>query len=101
VLEPAEVQRWERLTAAMIRKAGQDDPEALAQVIAILDTVPDQLRQAVDQLRCDKLQPGGGAVPGYSWAAIGRALGVTRSAAQQRFGRDRLHHPRAGADMDS
>lgn len=86
MLEPTEVARWERLTAAMLRHAAQDDPEAFAQVVAVLDQARAQLPTVVDQLR--HADPG--ATParsGYSWADIGRALGVTRSAAQQRFGR--------------
>jgi hypothetical protein len=70
----------------MIRKAGQDDPEAFAQVVAILETVPDQLRLAVHNLRKPMSESLPDIIAGYSWADIAAPLGVTRSAAQQRFG---------------
>ena len=97
MLEPREVERWERLTAAMIRKAGADDPEAFAQVAAILATIPDMMSAAADSLRTPTVLPDGTTVPGYSWADIGQALGVTRSAAQQRYGRGRSN-PVPGGD---
>lgn len=86
MLEPAEVKRWERLTAAMLKHAADDDPEAFAQVVAVLDNARAQLPAVADELR--GYGPNGEVYSrGYSWADIGRALGVTRSAAQQRFGR--------------
>ena len=75
MLEPAEVKRWQRLSAAMLRHAAEDDPEAFAQVVKVLDGARDALAEVANDLRAD----------GYSWAALGDALGVTRSAAQQRF----------------
>jgi hypothetical protein len=80
MMEPEELRRWERLTAAMIRKAGEDDPEAFAAVVNILDAARDQLREAAFVLRCAPNQQ-----RGFSWFDIGQALGVTRQAAQQRF----------------
>jgi hypothetical protein len=92
MLEPREVERWERLTAAMIRKAGQDDPEAFAQVVAIIDGLKPQLVQAASTLTYPGRRGAEHGEPSYSWRDLGNALGVTRSAAQQRFGRkdDRL-----------
>jgi len=75
MLEPTEVKRWERLTAAMLRHAAEDDPEAFAQVVGVLQGALEDLPVVADQLRQS----------GHSWAELGRALGVSRSAAQQRF----------------
>lgn len=86
MLEPAEVKRWERLTAAMLRHAAEDDPEALAQVVKVLEDARGKLPEVVNQLR----QYGGesyGRTTGYSWAEIAAPLGITRQSAQQRFGR--------------
>lgn len=61
------------------RVAGQDIEElaGLAQFVKDSETV---LGETVAQLRTEE----GGS---YSWAQIGRVLGITRSAAQQRFGK--------------
>lgn len=99
MLEPREVERWQRLTAAMIRKAGQDDPEAFAQVVTIVDGMKHQLVQAAFDLRYPEGEWLGRPGVGFSWTDLGRALGVTRSAAQKRFGRDHLQHPAACRDL--
>lgn len=86
MLEPEEVKRWERLTAAMLRHAAEDDPEALAQVVSVLDNARAKLPEVVAELRgqaAHRSDPG----YGYSWAEIGAALGISRQAASQRFGR--------------
>lgn len=44
-----------------------------------LDEAEDGLRKAVANARA----------AGYSWAMVGASLGVSRQAAQQRFGRER------------
>lgn len=85
MLEQAEVDRWRRLTRAMIRQAtasqgtdperGAPDPEAFAQVLAVLAEAQQLLPGACAELRAQ----------GFSWSDIAAPLGVTRSAAQQRF----------------
>jgi hypothetical protein len=67
-----------RMVRAYGRRAGYDI-EALAELVelrALLDTA---LVEAVHHLRSEA----GGS---YSWAEIGRRLGVTAQGAQQRFG---------------
>lgn len=85
MLEPAEVKRWERMTDAMLRHAAADDPEAFAQVVKVLDDARAKLPETARQLLPNAV--GRAYRPdGYSWAAIGAALGISRQAAQKRFG---------------
>ena len=81
---------WRRLTASILRQAAADDPAALRQVLDVLDDAYAKLPAVVAQLRSDDKIPGPGWQAGYSWAAIAAALGVTRSAAAQRFGSDKI-----------
>lgn len=70
----------------MIRAVGQraaTDVEGLAELAQLRDVVDEQLREAVNAARAGEGLQG----PGYSWADVGRVLGMTRQAAQQRFGR--------------
>lgn len=65
-----------RMLAAYGRRVGGADMEDLAQLV--------ELRAELDQII-------GGAIAGvraagYSWADVGEVLGVTRQAAQQRWG---------------
>lgn len=87
MLEPRELRRWERLTAAMVRKAGADDPETFAAFVKILDDARNNLPSAAAQLRSTPDAEAGVSVSGYSWGDLARALGVSRQAAQKRFGR--------------
>lgn len=69
----------------MIRAVGEraaTDVEGLAELAQLRDAVDTALHAAVSGAR----DPGRQRVP-YSWAEVGRALGMTRQAAQQRFGR--------------
>jgi hypothetical protein len=86
MLETAEIERWRRMTAAMLRHAAEDDPEAFAQVVEILDDARDQLPLVAQALRAKADPLGTSYLHGFSWSHIGAALGVTRQAAQQRFG---------------
>jgi hypothetical protein len=66
-----------RILRAYARRIGTGDIEALADITALATDVDEAIRQAVTGLRRDY---------GYSWAEIGLRLGVTRQAAQQRWG---------------
>ena len=78
---------WRRLTALVLAQAGDDDPAALAQVVKVLDEAYAQLPDVAARLREHRPGPDGIDVPGYSWAEIGAALGVSRQAAHKRFGK--------------
>jgi hypothetical protein len=65
-----------RILRAYARRIAAGDVDALADIIVLAADVEDVTRQAVTGLR--KF--------GYSWAEIGLRLGVTRQAAQQRWG---------------
>lgn len=78
MIEPENVARWHREVAA-IGNAAAEDPEAFAQAEAVLYDLRNRLIYAVHKLRAG----------GYSDSDIGRALGVTRQAVQQRFPRAR------------
>lgn len=69
----------------MVRAVGDRaaaDVEALPLLAALAQAVDAELQRAVQGAR----DPGRHATP-YSWADVGRALGVSRQAAQQRFGK--------------
>ena len=59
------------------RRVAHGDIDALASFSALVAEAGEQLSEAVFFLR----------VRGYSWAEIGSRLGITRQAAQQRWGR--------------
>jgi len=65
-----------RILRAYARRIAIGDVEALADITGLAADVEDAIRQAVTGLRDF----------GYSWAEIGTRLGVTRQAAQQRWG---------------
>lgn len=66
-----------RIVRAYARRVGDRDIEALTGLAALRDEVDQAIRDAVDNLHGDP----------YSWTDIGRALGISRQAAQMRFGR--------------
>ncbi|MGI9006626.1 MAG: hypothetical protein ACR2FU_10600 [Streptosporangiaceae bacterium] len=66
-----------RIVAACARRVATGDIETLASLTTLADNVEQAIRAAVLGLRDH----------GYSWAGIGSRLGVTRQAAQQRWGR--------------
>ena len=70
-----------RMLRAYSRRArlGQVDINALVQLRQIQAELDEQMSETVAALRSET----GGS---YSWAQIGDALGVTRQAAQKRFG---------------
>lgn len=78
MLETREVERYERELRAMLRRAGDEDPEGFAMIAQLLVQASNGLRLAAELNR---------AQHGYSWAELAAALGTTRQAAQQRYGR--------------
>ena len=65
-----------RVLRACARRIATGDIDSLALVAELADTIDASIRDAVTGLRSC----------GYSWAEIGSRLGVTRQAAQQRWG---------------
>jgi len=79
VENPAFAAFAKRIMRAFARRVGDEaDIEALADLVALSNEVDDAIACAVRGLR--------NANPPYSWADIGRVLGITRQAAQQRWG---------------
>jgi hypothetical protein len=66
-----------RVLRAYARRVATGDVEALTLMTDLADEIDTAIAQAVTGLRGF----------GYSWAEIGTRLGVTRQAAQQRWGR--------------
>jgi len=66
-----------RVLRAYARRVATGDVEALTLMLGLSAEVDTAISQAVTSLR----------EFGYSWAEIGSRLGITRQAAQQRWGR--------------
>jgi hypothetical protein len=66
-----------RILRAYARRIADGDVEALTVMTGLADEIDTAISQAITGLRGF----------GYSWAEIGSRLGVTRQAAQQRWGR--------------
>lgn len=73
---PEYAQMVRRIIAAHGRRVGDADPEDLAELVAMRATLEEAIAAAVRGQRSN----------GFSWAAIGRGLGVTRQAAQMAWG---------------
>jgi hypothetical protein len=67
-----------RAIRALGRRVSGGDIDAVTDMAQLSGDLDNAIRQAVTGLRSR----------GYSWAEIGTRLGVTRQAAQQRFGGD-------------
>lgn len=80
MIESRDVDRFARELRSLVAKA--DDPEGFAQAVALRDQLDAALADRADQLR----QPVGNS-PGFSWADLGRALGLSRQGAAQRYGK--------------
>jgi hypothetical protein len=68
-----------RILVAYARRVATGDVEALRHMVDLSDFLDQAITQAVKGLRAH----------GYSWAEIGDRLGISRQAAQQRWGTDR------------
>ena len=66
-----------RVLRAYASRVATGDVEALSLMLGLSADIDDAISQAVSGLR----------EFGYSWAEIGSRLGITRQAAQQRWGR--------------
>ncbi|MFF4876992.1 hypothetical protein [Micromonospora sp. NPDC000668] len=65
-----------RIIRAHGRRVAAGDVEALRDLVALSSVIDDAIGDAVIGLRAF----------GYSWAEIGQRLGISRQAAQQRWG---------------
>jgi biotin operon repressor len=65
-----------RILRAYSRRVGNGDVEALALMLGLAEEIDAAIAEAVKGLR----------TCGYSWAEIGSRLGISRQAAQQRWG---------------
>ena len=68
-----------RIIAAYARRIAAADVEALPQLLALAELIDTTITDAVLNLRAC----------GYSWAEIAARVGITRQAAQQRWGGER------------
>jgi len=68
-----------RVIVAYSRRVADGDIEAITALAALADEVDTAMREAITGLR---------ERSGYSWADIALRLGITRQAAQQRWGGD-------------
>lgn len=66
-----------RVSRACTRRVAAGDADALADMTGLATELDEAISEAVSELR----------QAGYSWAEIACRLGVTRQAAQQRWGR--------------
>lgn len=81
---PEYAQMVRRIIRAHGRRCADADPEDLAELIEMSQTLDEAITEAVAGLRHN----------GFSWAQIAVPLGITRQAAQMRFGApvSELHH---------
>lgn len=68
-----------RIIRAYSRRVAVGDIEAVPDMVRLSNDIDAAIRDAITELRSRH---------GYSWADIGLRLGVTRQAAQQRWGGD-------------
>lgn len=85
MLEDREVQRYQRELRAMLRRAGDEDPEGFASIAGLLTAACESLAPAAEMAK---------ARHRYSWADLAGPFGVSRQAMQQRFGVDPEHFDR-------
>lgn len=68
-----------RILRAMGRRVSDRDIEALSVLADLQADLAEQMQTSVDALLAS----------GYSWADIGRQLGISRQGAQQKYGKRR------------
>ncbi len=68
-----------RIIRAYARRVATGDVEALTDMVALASVLDDAIAEAVTGLRSH----------GYSWAEIAARLGISKQAAQQRWGGDK------------
>ena len=68
-----------RMMRALVKRAGDGELEALEGLVALQADLDKALEAAVHGYRTGPAQA--------SWAAVGEAVGASRQAAQQRFGK--------------
>jgi hypothetical protein len=66
-----------RILRAYGRRVADRDIEGLTGLVALRDEVDAEIRKSTQALQ----------EQGYSWAEIGRVLGISKQACQQRFGK--------------
>ena len=74
-----------RFLRALVRRAGNGDSEAVEALNSIHQATGQALTDGVRAWR--DFAPAYGSQP-YSWTDVARPLGISRQAAQQRFGRE-------------
>lgn len=67
-----------RIMRALARRVGSADVETLAEMVKLRDELDDEIARAIAALRADPSAPA-------SWGEIGRALEISRQAAQKRW----------------
>lgn len=94
-MHKVETSEWLKMLVRMIRAAGRrvakSDENELAQLVALRDHLEEAIRVAIEGQRSS----------GRSWAHIGKALGLSRQGAFQRYGKHEnlhLHHNPARPD---
>lgn len=79
-MSKVETSDWLKMMSRMIRAAGRrvadSDEHELAQLVALRNQLEESIRFAIDGQRSS----------GRSWEHIGRALGLSRQGAYQRYG---------------
>lgn len=79
MFEPSTLRHYRHELESMVRAAGDQDPEGLADLAALLqEYATDGISRAAEVQRERN---------GWSWAAYGKALGVSRVAAFKRLAR--------------
>lgn len=79
MFEPKTLRHYQAMLDSMVKAAGDEDPEGLADLAAMLhDAATNGIARAAEAQR---------ATHGWSWARYAQAFGVTRQAVHKRLGR--------------
>jgi hypothetical protein len=82
-----------RILRATERRVSNGDIEGLTVMAALRHELDGAMRTAVVRLRSEPWN--------YSWADVGRALGITRQSAQERFGGRSIVGTEMGGEPDA